>query len=311
MRAFDLKEQDRVINRLYGLQRAIIDAFLDIFVTRNGNPVGPNVVDYYGEDEPIELGPDENMHDSMIEWIAERARQREYILGGGIISSKKIGINHKAYGVTSLGVLKYVERTLEELGIDPRVDPFTVKLTGGTNGDVAGNLIKLLLTRCPEAQITSITDASGVIYDPKGIHKQELSSLVHKTDIAAFSPNNLNEGGFILYSRQRKREGLVDLFKKVVRTKQGIEEEWVSADEFHAQLENLIFSHFTDVFVPCGGRPETIHIGNWEKLFGNDGSPTTRAIVEGANSFISPEAREKIQKKGIIILKDSSATKCS
>ncbi|MBA7669712.1 hypothetical protein ES703_77845 [subsurface metagenome] len=310
MRAFDLKEQDRVINRLYDLQRGIIDAFLDLFVTLDGKPVDPKVVDYYGEDEPIELGPDENMHDSMIEQIAERAKEREYILGGGIISSKKIGINHKEFGVTSLGVWKFLERALKELGIDPRVDPFTVKLTGGTNGDVAGNLIKLLLTRCPEAQITSITDASGVIYDPKGIHKQELSSLVHKTDIAAFSPNNLNEGGFILYSRQRKREGLVDLFKKVVRTKQGIEEEWVSADEFHAQLENLIFSHFTDVFVPCGGRPETIHIGNWEKLFGNDGSPTTRAIVEGANSFISPEAREKIQKKGIIILKDSSANKC-
>ena len=310
MRAFDLKEQARVTNRLYDLQRAIINAFLDIFVTRDAKPVDPKIIDYYGEDEPIELGPDENMHDSMIEEIAKRAKDRGYILGGGIISSKKIGINHKEYGVTSLGVLKYVERTLKELGIDARTDLFTVKLTGGTNGDVAGNLIKLLLAYCPKAQITSITDVSGVIYDPKGIHKQELSSLIHKTDIDAFSPDRLNSGGFILYSREQKKEGLVDLFKKAVGTEEGVKRAWVSADEFHAQFENFIFSHFTDVFIPCGGRPETIHMGNWEKLFDKEDGPTTRAIIEGANSFISPEAREKIQEKGIIIIKDSSANKC-
>ena len=86
MRAFDLKEQDRAINRLYNLQRGIIGAFLDLFVTRDGKPVDPKIVDYYGEDEPIELGPDENMHDSMIEQIAVRAKERHYVLGGGIIS---------------------------------------------------------------------------------------------------------------------------------------------------------------------------------------------------------------------------------
>jgi len=310
MRAFDLKEQDRVVNRLYNLQRGIINAFLDIFVTHSGKPVDPKVVDYYGEDEPIELGPDENMHDSMIEYMAERAKKRGYILGGGIISSKKIGINHKAYGVTSLGVLKFVERALKELGIDARSDPFSVKLTGGPTGDVAGNEIKLLLAQCPSVQITSITDASGVIYDPSGIEKEELGSLIHKHDIDKFSPDHLNKGGFILYSREQKREGLVDLFKKVLRDKDGLKEEWVSSDEFHGEFEGLIFSHVTDVFIPCGGRPETIHDGNWEKLFDSNQNPTARVIIEGANSFISPSAREKIQKKGIPILKDSSANKC-
>jgi len=310
MRAFDLKEHDRVINRLYNLQRGIINAFLDIFVTHNGKPLDPKVIDYYGEDEPIELGPDENMHDSMIEYMAERAKKRGYMLGGGIISGKKIGINHKAYGVTSLGVLKFVERALKEFGIDARSDPFSVKLTGGPDGDVAGNEIKLLLSQCLSVQITSITDASGVIYDPSGIEKEELGSLIHKYDIDKFTPAHLNKGGFILYSREQKREGLVDLFKKVLRDKDGLKEEWLSSDEFHAQFENLIFSHFTDVFIPCGGRPETIHIGNWEKLFDNNHNPTTRAIIEGANSFISPEARDRIQKKGIIILKDASANKC-
>ncbi len=310
MRAFDLKEQDRVINRLYDLQRGIIDAFLDLFVTLDGKPVDPKIVDYYGEDEPIELGPDENMHDSMIEQIAERAKEREYILGGGIISSKKIGINHKEFGVTSLGVWKFLERALKELGINAHRDPFSIKITGGTNGDVAGNLIKLLLTHCPKVRITSITAGSGALYDPEGIDKEELSRLILRANVDEFSPEHLNEGGFILYSREQKKEDLVDLFKKVIRTKQGIKEEWVSSDEFHAQFENLIFSHFTDIFAPCGGRPETIHDGNWQKLFDKDQNPTTSAIIEGANSFISPSAREKIQEQGIIILKDSSANKC-
>jgi glutamate dehydrogenase len=310
MRAFDLKEKERVNNRLYNLQRGIINAFLDIFVTHRGKPVDPKVVDYYGEDEPIEVGPDENMHESMIEYMAERAREREYILGSGIISSKKIGINHKEYGVTSLGVWRFTERALKELGIDARIDPFSVKLTGGTNGDVAGNEMSLLLTHCPKVRITSIIAGSGAIYDPKGIDKGELSRLILKTDIDKFSPDHLNEDGLILYSREQKKEGLVDLFKKVIRTKQGIKEEWVSSDEFHAEFENLIFSHFTDVFIPCGGRPETIHDGNWEKLFDKDQNPTTRAIIEGANSFISPSARQKVQERGIIILKDASANKC-
>jgi len=38
---------------------------------------------------------------------------------------------------------------MKEIGIDIRKDPFTVKFTGGTNGDVAGNSIRLVLDRCP------------------------------------------------------------------------------------------------------------------------------------------------------------------
>jgi glutamate dehydrogenase len=310
MKAFDLKERNRVINRLYNLQRGVINAFLDIFVTRDGKPVDPKIVDYYGEDEPIEVGPDENMHDAMIEWMAERAKERGYILGGGIISSKKIGINHKEYGVTSLGVWKFLERTLKELGIDAHSDPFSVKITGGTNGDVAGNELKLLLEHCPKVQITSITAGSGALYDPQGINKEELDLLILKDNVDKFSPDLLNQGGFILYAREQKKEGLADLFKKVTRDKEAVREEWVSSDEFHAQFENLIFSHYTDVLIPCGGRPETIHLGNWQKLFDEKGNPTTRGIVEGANSFIAPKAREEIQNHGIIILKDASANKC-
>ena len=49
---------------------------------------------------------------------------------------------------------------------------------------------------------------------------------------------------------------------------------------------------------------------NWERFFLADGTPSARAIVEGANSFITPEARIQLQKRGVIIMRDASANKC-
>ena len=59
--------RDRILRKV---QRDVFNAFLDIYVTENGVAKHPAVVDYYRQDEPIELGPDENMHDDMIEEIA-------------------------------------------------------------------------------------------------------------------------------------------------------------------------------------------------------------------------------------------------
>jgi glutamate dehydrogenase len=47
-----------------------------------------------------------------------------------------------------------------------------------------------------------------------------------------------------------------------------------------------------------------------QRFFGKDGTPTIRAIVEGANSFITPEARIELQKRGIVLMRDASANKC-
>ena len=57
------------------------------------------------------------------------------------------GINHKQYGVTSEGVTVFLEHALRAVGIDPRRQPFTVKMTGGPDGDVAGNEILILKPR--------------------------------------------------------------------------------------------------------------------------------------------------------------------
>ncbi|MBN2809779.1 MAG: NAD-glutamate dehydrogenase [Deltaproteobacteria bacterium] len=307
----DLSDSAARLQSLYKVQYGFINAFFDIFVTDgNGRAKNPLVVDYYAEAEPIELGPDENMHDAMIELIARQSQKRGYILGGAVISSKAVGINHKQYGVTSLGVITFAEITMAELGINMRRDPFTVKFTGGPNGDVAGNAMRLLLERSPQVSIVLIVAGSGVLFDPQGLDHEELRRIILKENIDAFAPEKLNPGGFLLFSRERRREGLVELYRRMAMGVAGVCEEWVTADAFHREFDHAVFTVPADLFIPAGGRPETVDSENWAGFFSLDGTPTCKAIVEGANSFITPAAREKLQEKGVVVIRDAAANKC-
>ena len=69
------------------------------------------------------------------------------------------------------------------------------------------------------------------------------------------------------------------------------------------------FRYKSDLFVPCGGRPEAINISNVNRLFDEDGKCNFKYIVEGANLFITQQARLALEKKGVILFKDSSANK--
>lgn len=303
-------DSEKIKHLLHKHQYSFINAFLDIYLTENGRPKNPLVVDYYQEDEPIELGPDENMHDIMVETIAYQAKKRGYMLGTGIMSSKNVGINHKEFGVTSTGVVKFADIALEQLGIDMRKDAFSVKFTGGPNGDVAGNAMKQLLDQCPHVKINMILDGTGAFYDPSGADHSELRRILLKENLDAYNPKVFHPGAFILYRQVNKMDGIRQLYKKITRTLNGLEESWISTDEFYCEFDNMIFSIDSDLFIPAGGRPETIHMENFQKLFHKDGHPLNRAIVEGANSFITPAARIELQKKGIMIIRDASANKC-
>jgi len=293
------------------LQRAFMNAFLDVFVTKDGRALDPRVVDHYGEDEPIELGPDENMPDSMIEEVAVLSERRGYILGRGVMSSKKVGINHKEYGVTSTGVMAFAEIAMREvLGIDIRKAPFSVKLTGGPNGDVAGNAMHLLLERCPGVAIKLVIDGTGVLYDPAGLDHAALGKIVLRADAEGFDPAALHPGGFVLYRNQRRADGMRQLHRRMDMTADGPKESWVTLDEFHELFDNLVFTVPADLFIPAGGRPETIDASNCEKFLLPDGKPSSPVVVEGANSFITPDARRRLQQAGAVVLRDASANKC-
>jgi len=64
-----------------------------------------------------------------------------------------------------------------------------------------------------------------------------------------------------------------------------------------------------DVFVPAGGRPNTINLLNWRHYLTPEGKPSSALVVEAANIYITPEARKKLGDKGVMIVKDSSANK--
>jgi len=297
--------------RLYKLQYGVSNAFLDIFITRQGRAADQRVVDYYGDDEPIEIGPDENMHDGMIEAIAALSKKRGYILGVGIMSSKRFGINHKEYGVTSTGVVTFARITMaEEAGIDIDRDDFSIKMTGGPNGDVAGNCLRIMLERCPAMRVRLILDGTAALYDPNGINRAELGRIVLSHDLDAFDPACLGTGGLIIFRTGRRLEGLKESHRKVSRTAEGLLEEWLDIDDFYHLYNNLIFTVKTDLFIPAGGRPETIDDKNWRSFLNTEGVPSARIIVEGANSFITPEARVQLQKGGVTIMRDASANKC-
>jgi glutamate dehydrogenase len=297
--------------RLYKLQYSIANAFLDIFITSDGRARHPRVVDYYGDDEPIELGPDENMHDSMIEALAELSRRRGYLLGVGIISSKRFGINHKQYGVTSTGVMTFADVVMAAQGVDIRRDPFSVKLTGGPGGDVAGNCLRLILERCPLARLTLILDGTAAAYDPAGLDREELQRITLRHDLDHFDPARLTPGGLMLFRSGQRRDGLQNLHRRLERLSDGrLQERWIPLDDFHREYAALVFRVATDLFIPAGGRPETIDDQNWKDFLLPDGSPSAPVIVEGANSFITPLARLELQKAGCVIMRDASANKC-
>ncbi len=279
-------------------------------MTERGVARDPRVVDYYREDEPIELGPDENMHDAMIEEIAALSVRRGYLLGGGIMSSKKVGINHKEFGVTSTGVIAFATIAMAERGVDLRKDPFSVKLTGGPNGDVAGNAIRLLLERSPGAAIRLIVDGTAALIDPAGLDRAELARIVLRKDADSFDPARLSPGGVLLYRTQRRTEGLRELHRRVEMTAGGLREDWITLDEFHEEFDQALYRVPADLFIPAGGRPETIDGSTWRRFLLEDGTPSAPVIVEGANSFITPEARLRLQEAGAVVLRDASANKC-
>jgi glutamate dehydrogenase len=155
-----------------------------------------------------------------------------------------------------------------------------------------------------------VVDGTAALFDPCGLDREALSRLVLRADAEAFDAARLSPGGFVLYRNARRTEGLRDLYRRVEQTASGLREEWVTLDEFHEEFDGLLFEVQADLFIPAGGRPETIDKGNWRRFLGADGKPSARVVVEGANSFITPEARLRLQEAGAVVLRDASANKC-
>ncbi len=309
-----LFHKEHKLEYLYQTQRSYIESFLTLLnCTPDGALKAKHIVDYWKKPEYIYLGPDENMHNEMIVWISNYSKSCDYKPGGSFISSKPgAGINHKEYGVTSLAVNVYMEDILKHLGIDPKEQPFTIKMSGGPDGDVAGNQMLNLHRFFPHtAKLLATTDVSGTIFDPEGLDLEEMVKLFKEgKPIRFYPPEKLSEGGFLLDLRMKRDQTAYAQQTLIWRKQEGkLIEDWLSGNEMNYLFRHNVHEVKADIFIPGGGRPRTLNDTNWKDYLDETGKPTSRAIVEGANLYLTPWARRSLEKLGVLIIKDSSANK--
>jgi len=307
-------KKNQKIEFLHQAQRSFVNSFLTLInCDDNGQLRSKNIIDYWNRAEFIYLGPDENMHNEIIEWIAFHSEKHGYKIGKSFISSKpSLGINHKEYGVTSLGVNVYMEQVLLFMGINPKKDKFTIKISGGPDGDVAGNQLLNLYKDFPEtAKVLALTDVSGTIYDPEGLDLKELVKLFNeRKSIRFYPPEKLNENGFLL-DLKTKKEPTAYITQTLCwkKEKNELVKKWLSGSEMQHLFRYNVHKTKTDIFIPAGGRPRTLNSSNYEEFLDSDGVPTSKAIVEGANLYLTESARKSLEDLGVIIIKDSSCNK--
>lgn len=279
----DLPEEGPDRERTHILRRSVkafVNSILDLITVHDTN----------SEEELIFLGPDEQITIEHINWIVRRAEERNYRMPSAFMSSKPDqGINHKEFGVTSEGVSVFLDVALKNLDMLPtehnNKDTFSVKITGGPDGDVAGNMLKILHREYGEkCRVVGIADGTGCVEDPQGISWDEL----------------------------------LRLFKKSLPLDQIDKSRLASTTEVHTleKAEGVLMRNTmhnrvkADALITGGGRPATINESNWEKFLDEDGKPSSKLIVEGANLFLTNVARKKLAEKGAVVVKDSSANKC-
>ncbi|OCK85162.1 NAD-dependent glutamate dehydrogenase [Lepidopterella palustris CBS 459.81] len=267
-----------------------IDSILDLLLPPTSPGIKDPIVDLHGKEEILFMGPDENTAD-LVDWATEHARGRgapwwkSFFTGK---SPKLGGIPHDRYGMTTLSVREYVLGIYRKLNLDP--SKIRKLQTGGPDGDLGSNEILL-----GNEKYTAIVDGSGVLVDPKGIDHEELVRLAKKrVMISQFDASKLSSEGYRV---------LVD--ENNVKLPSG---EIVYNGTTFRNLFHLRGGNNYDTFVPCGGRPESIDLSSVSRLI-VDGKSVIPYIVEGANLFITQDAKLRLEKAGCILYKDASANK--
>jgi glutamate dehydrogenase len=227
-----------------------------------------------------------------MEWATFRAKTLGYPYWKAFATGKPVtmgGIPHDLYGMTTNSVHQYVVNILKKVGISE--SSITKVMTGGPDGDLGSN--EILISK---DKIKAIIDGSGVIYDPEGLDRKELGKLSKAREmIENYPKSSLSPQGFLVTIKDQNIQ--LPTGEKILR---GLE----FRNCFH--LHPLFAA---DLFVPCGGRPESININNWKLFIDENGIPRFKYIVEGANLFITQQARLRLEEKGVIIYKDASANK--
>ncbi|SMR54047.1 unnamed protein product [Zymoseptoria tritici ST99CH_1E4] len=267
-----------------------IDSIMDLLLPPTSPGIKDPIVDLHGKEEILFMGPDENTAD-LVNWATEHARARgapwwkSFFTGK---SPKLGGIPHDAYGMTTLSVREYVKGIYRKLDLD---ETQVRKLqTGGPDGDLGSN--EILLGR---EKYCAIVDGSGVLYDPNGLDRTELLRLAKERKmIVHFDTTRLSPQAYRV---------LVEDNNITLPSGEVVNNGTAFRNTFHLRSAEKF-----DCFVPCGGRPESIDFTSASKLIAN-GKAIIPYIVEGANLFITQEAKLRLEKAGCIVFKDASANK--
>ena len=277
-------------NKARGAFEKYIDSIIDLLIPPTSPGIKDPIVDLHGQEEILFMGPDENTAD-LVDWATEHARRRgapwwkSFFTGK---SPKLGGIPHDAYGMTTLSVREYVLGIYRKLNLNPA--NVSKLQTGGPDGDLGSNEILL-----GNEKYTSIVDGAGVLFDPRGIDRDELVRLAKKrVMISEFDVTRLSPEGYRI---------LVDETNVTLPSGEQIPNGMIFRNTFHLR-DGRPF----DLFVPCGGRPESIDLTNVQKLI-VDGKSAIPYIVEGANLFITQDAKVRLENAGCILFKDASANK--
>jgi len=262
-----------------------IDGILDIIIDHE------DVRDLYGKEEILFFGPDEGTAELM-DWVPTHGNKRTYPFYKALSTGKSPelgGIPHDLYGMTTESVHQNVLGALEKLGLKEK-DVVKIQ-TGGPDGDLGSNEIKI-----SEDKTVAVIDGSGVLYDINGINREGLLKLANERKMVEnFDKSMLSPEGFFVSVNDKK-----------VTLPDGT---FVPNGEEFRNSFHLNPLAKADLFVPCGGRPAAVNINNWRQLFDDKGNPKFKIIVEGANLFITEEARLRLEEHGVIIIKDASANK--
>ncbi|OBZ71447.1 NAD-specific glutamate dehydrogenase [Grifola frondosa] len=173
----------------------------------------------------------------------------------------------------------YVLGIYKQLGL--REKDITKVQTGGPDGDLGSSGFCLhVIVRC--------------FGRPGCLNREELVRLAKlRVPVANFDKSKLSKDGYLVR----------------------VEDQDVKLPSGEVVLDGTDFrngAHLrfkADLFVPCGGRPEAVNISNVAALVDTEGKPHFKYVVEGANLFLTQQARIYLEKRKVVLFKDSSTNK--
>jgi glutamate dehydrogenase len=290
---------DRVLYLQY------IDALLDVMLPPTGG-----VRSTMGDGtEFLFMGPDEGTAGAFPSLAANHAKKRGYPLWKSFATGKLPdigGIPHDIYGMTTMSVRQYSLGIYRKLNLTETA--LTKFVTGGPDGDLGSNEIKQ-----GKEKVVAMCDGFASVHDPVGIDRAELLRLAEgRLSLGHFDKAKLSKKGFHVGVNEKNvtlPDGLVVANGTAFR------------NSFH-------FSAYADadIFVPCGGRPASVALENVTGMLRNAAGVSSeqmlseqhgvtadklrfKYIVEGANLFVTQDARLALENVGVILFKDASTNK--